>query len=140
MMEDVIEATERRDQYQMWQQLERDGALETLSSQHRRGYEKIKSNINQRKDDLQTLHHRFKNDHQLLGRVFSASGFKQKNFGLGKDGENYSTHLDWALVHLSPAREPSNNVRDCNQIILILYSTLSPHPFEFYRLTMILSL
>ncbi|KAJ5578129.1 uncharacterized protein N7459_007093 [Penicillium hispanicum] len=111
-MEKTIEETEGQKQYQMWQQLERDDALEMLSNHHRRGYEKIKSDINKQKDDLQTLHDRFKNGHQLLGRVFSASGFKQKNFGLGKDGENYSTNLDWALVHLSPARQPSNKFFD----------------------------
>ncbi|KAJ6178250.1 hypothetical protein N7519_008711 [Penicillium mononematosum] len=112
MMEEVIEETEAEEQYRMWQQLERDDALDMLSSNHRRGYEKIKSDINQQKDELQTLHDRFKNGHQLLGHVFSASGFKRKNFGLGKDGENYSTNLDWALVHLIPARQPSNEFFD----------------------------
>ncbi|KAJ5530813.1 hypothetical protein N7527_004206 [Penicillium freii] len=95
MMEGAIEDTEGQEQYRMWQQLERDDALEMLSSHHRRGYEKLKSNNNKQKDDLQTLHDCFKNGHQLLGHVFSASGFKRKDLGLQKDGENYSTNLDF---------------------------------------------
>ncbi|OQE20849.1 hypothetical protein PENFLA_c015G07408 [Penicillium flavigenum] len=106
------------EKYRMWQQLERYDALEMLSSNQRRGYEKIKSDINQQKDDLQTLHDRFQNGHQLLGHVFSASGFKRKNFGLRKDGENYSTNLDWALVHLSPARQPSNEFFDKRRSVM----------------------
>lgn len=112
----------------MWQQRERDDALEMLSSHHRQGYEKIKSDIKKQKDDLQTLHDRFKNGQQLLECVFSASGFKQKNFGLGKDGENYSTNLDWALVHLSPTRQPSNKVCDCDWIILALFYPFTSSP------------
>ncbi|KAJ5967658.1 hypothetical protein N7501_003906 [Penicillium viridicatum] len=54
----------------------------------------------------------YKNGHQLLGHVFSASGFKRKDLGVRKDGENYSTNLDWALVHLSPTSQPSNEFFD----------------------------
>ncbi|KAJ5251625.1 hypothetical protein N7489_002035 [Penicillium chrysogenum] len=112
MMEEVIEEIEGQKKYQMCQQLERDDALEMLSGDARRGYENLKSDINKQKADLQTLHDRFENGHRLLGHVFSASGFKQKDLGLRKDGKNHPTNLDWALVHLIPARQPSNRFFD----------------------------
>ncbi|KAJ9486013.1 hypothetical protein VN97_g7340 [Penicillium thymicola] len=112
MMEEVIEEIEGQKKYQMCQQLERDDALEMLSDDARRSYENLKSDINKQKDDLQTLHDRFENGHRLLGHIFSASGFKQKDLGLRKDGKNYPTNLDWALVRLIPARQPSNRFFD----------------------------
>ena len=110
MMESALRTTQGQQQYRMWQQLDRSGALDNLSSNHRQAYERVKSDINKQKADLQILHDQFRNGHQLLGNIFSASGFKRKNIGLGKDGENYSTNLDWALVRVNPARQPSNEV------------------------------
>ncbi|KAJ6146721.1 hypothetical protein N7497_008703 [Penicillium chrysogenum] len=103
MMEEVIEEIEGQKKYQMCQQLERDDALEMLSGDARRGYENLKSDINKQKADLQTLHDRFENGHRLLGH---------KDLGLRKDGKNHPTNLDWALVHLIPARQPSNRFFD----------------------------
>lgn len=139
MMEEAIEEIEGQKKYQICQQLERDDALEMLSGDARRIYENQKSDTNKQKDNLQTLHDRFENGHRLLGYVFSASGFKKKDLGLGKDGKNYPTNLDWALVRLSPARQPSNRVCNSNWVILTLSSTLLPSSFDFYPLTIVLS-
>jgi hypothetical protein len=89
-MKKIINGIEGEDQYQIWKQLESDDTLEKLSTKHRRGYEKMKSNVNKEKDNLQALNDYFIHGHQRPGHVFSASGFKHKNFSLGKDGEKLS--------------------------------------------------
>lgn len=150
MMESALRTTQGQQQYRMWQQLDRSGALDNLSSNHRQGYERVKSDINKQKADLQILHDQFRNGHQLLGSIFSASGFKRKNIGVGKNGENYFTNLDWALARVNPARQPSNEVcarsffskrrRDGTYPLRYPLFYPSPLPFDFYPLTIILLL
>ncbi|KAJ5360905.1 hypothetical protein N7517_010096 [Penicillium concentricum] len=111
-MEEDIQDTERWQDYRSFQQLELDEALEVLSSPQRRRYEKTKADVKQQKVDIQALHDCFKGCRQLLGPVFAGSGFKQKNYDFENDSVDYPTHLDWALVNLSPARRPSNEFFD----------------------------
>ncbi|KAJ5719687.1 hypothetical protein N7493_007265 [Penicillium malachiteum] len=98
-IEETIQEIKDGKMFKMFKDLELRDALEMLTPQQCQNYNEDKSELKKHEENLRILHERFKNDDQVLGTVSLAPG---------SNGIKYFTSLDWALVHLSSHRQPSN--------------------------------
>ncbi|KAJ5115902.1 hypothetical protein N7456_000250 [Penicillium angulare] len=108
-IEEAIQDIKDGRMFKIFKDLEVGDALELFTPQQRQRYDRHESELKKHEENLRILHERFQNDDQVLGTVFSGSGFKYKDLNLTKDGIKYFTSPDWALVHLSSCRQPSND-------------------------------
>lgn len=111
-LSDTIDQYEQDKDYQAGLECKKQGIFdEVLSRSAKHEWQFMDKMIAESQSSLANIQNFQQESHHVLGEVTQASGYRLKNLHT-KEGQQYPTNLDWALISIPQERTVSNRVGD----------------------------